>query len=214
MAHSGLFITLEGIDGAGKSSHVAALTQAFEACGRMVTATREPGGTPLAESLRELLLHAAMDPLTEALLMFAARRDHVQTVIQPALRRGDVVICDRFTDATFAYQGYGRHFDLGTLRTLEKWVQTTDDGWLEPHLTLWFDVPPAVAAARLAGTRRPDKFEAMPYAFFERVAQGYADRAHQSTGRLVRIDGAQSPKAVWQDVHALCVGRGWLKGSL
>lgn len=214
MTLPGIFITFEGIDGAGKSSHVTALTQAFEASGRVVTATREPGGTPLAESLRALLLHEAMDPLTEALLMFAARRDHVLTVIQPALQRGDVVICDRFTDATFAYQGYGRHFDLETLHTLEQWVQTTEAGWLEPHLTLWFDVPPSVAAARLAGARSPDKFEAQPQAFFERVAQGYAARASLSPGRFAQIDGSQRPERVWQAVHAACVSRGWLQGVL
>lgn len=211
MSSPGLFITFEGIDGAGKSSHVAALTQAFQASGRVVAPTREPGGTPLAESLRGLLLHETMDPLTEALLMFAARRDHVLTVIQPALQRGEVVLCDRFTDATFAYQGYGRHFDLAVLKTLESWVQTTEAGWLQPDLTIWFDVSPAVAAARLAGTRNPDKFEALPQAFFERVAEGYAERRRQSPARFARIDGAQSPEAVWHAVRAACTARGWLK---
>lgn len=213
MAASGVFITFEGIDGAGKSSHVAALADAFRASGRVVTTTREPGGTPLAESLRGLLLHESMDPLTEALLMFAARRDHVVTVIQPALSRGEVVLCDRFTDATFAYQGYGRGFDLTTLQTLETWVQATPGGRLEPDLTLWFDVPPVVAAARLAGARSPDKFEALPVTFFERVAQGYAERAKQSGERFVRLDGARTPEAVWQAVRAACAARGWLKGA-
>ncbi len=210
MSSTGIFISFEGIDGAGKSSHVAALVQSLQNSGRVVTQTREPGGTPLAESLRGLLLHESMDPLTEALLMFAARRDHVMTVIQPALRRGEVVLCDRFTDATFAYQGYGRHFDLDVLKTLEQWVQTTDTGWCEPDLTLWFDVPPAVAAARLASARAPDKFEALPQPFFERVAHGYAERCRQSPERFVRIDGAQSQEAVWQQVRAACAARGWL----
>jgi len=213
MPSAGIFITFEGIDGAGKSSHVAALAQALQDSGQVVTQTREPGGTPLAESLRGLLLHQPMDPLTEALLMFAARRDHVMTVIQPALRRGEVVLCDRFTDATFAYQGYGRHFDLDVLKTLEQWVQTTDAGWLEPDLTLWFDVPPAIAAARLADARSPDKFEALPQPFFERVAQGYAQRCRQAPARFVRIDGACSLDAVWQQVRAACAARGWLKGA-
>jgi dTMP kinase len=112
MTQPGLFISFEGIDGAGKSSHVESLAQAFRAQGRAVTVTREPGGTPLAEKLRALALNEAMDPLTEALVMFAARRDHLLQVIEPALARGDVVLCDRFTDATFAYQGHGRGFDL------------------------------------------------------------------------------------------------------
>ena len=124
MATSGLFISFEGIDGAGKSSHIEPLAEAFRAQGRTVTRTREPGGTPLAESLRSLLLGAAMDPLTEALLAFAARRDHLCQVIAPALVRGEVVLCDRFTDATFAYQGAGRGFSTETLSILESMVQT------------------------------------------------------------------------------------------
>jgi len=211
MSAAGIFISFEGIDGAGKSSHLAALVAALQDSGRVVTQTREPGGTALAESLRGLLLHESMDALTEALLMFAARRDHVLTVIEPALRRGEVVLCDRYTDATFAYQGYGRYFDLDVLKTLEQWVQTTDTGWCEPDLTLWFDVPPAVAAARLASARTPDKFEALPEAFFERVAQGYAQRCRQSPARFVRIDGTGSLAAVWQQVRAACAARGWLQ---
>jgi dTMP kinase len=142
---SGLFISFEGIDGAGKSTHIAGLAEAFKGQGRQVTLTREPGGTPLAEKLRALVLGDAMDPLTESLLVFAARRDHLLTVIEPALARGDVVLCDRFTDATFAYQGGGRGFDLHTLETLERWVQTTpamEEGAIrQPDLTLWFDLP-------------------------------------------------------------------------
>src|SRR5574343_684520 len=150
MPSHGTFISFEGIDGAGKSTHIEALATALRDQGRRVVLTREPGGTPLAEKLRALLLHDAMDPLCEALLMFAARRDHLQQVIEPALARGEVVLCDRFTDATFAYQGHGRGFDLATLRTLEQWVQATPEGMLrQPDLTLWFDLDPAIAAQRL-----------------------------------------------------------------
>ena len=130
--NTGLFISFEGIDGAGKSTHIAALAEAFRAAGRTVVLSREPGGTPLAEKLRALVLNDAMDPLTEALLMFAARRDHINNVIAPALQRGEVVLCDRFTDATFAYQGGGRGFDTGVLKTLERWVQCQDAPAKEP----------------------------------------------------------------------------------
>ena len=143
----GLFISFEGIDGAGKSSHIEALAQAFQAAGRAVVHTREPGGTPLAEKLREMVLHDAMDPLCEALLVFAARRDHLNQVIEPALARGDVVLCDRFTDATFAYQGAGRGFSLAVLTQLEAWVQALPSGALrQPDITVWFALDPAIAA--------------------------------------------------------------------
>ncbi len=176
MAPNGLFISFEGIDGAGKSSHIAALADAFRAQGRSVVCTREPGGTPLAEKLRALLLHDAMDALTESLLVFAGRRDHLCQVIAPALARGKVVLCDRFTDATFAYQGGGRGFDWQTLSILERMAQThiglEGNLMLEPHLTLWFDLAPDVAAQRLVGARVPDRFEAQPAEFIRRVAQG------------------------------------------
>ena len=207
----GLFISFEGIDGAGKSTHISALADAFQAAGRAVTLTREPGGTALAEKLRAMVLNDAMDSLTESLLIFAARRDHVITVIQPALARGDVVLCDRFTDATFAYQGGGRGFDLGVLKTLEAWVQGTDgQNLLQPDLTVWFDLNPIEAAKRLAGARVPDKFEAQPVEFFSRVAQGYADRQHAEPGRFARIDAAQSLQAVWLDVLSVVTAKGWL----
>src|SRR5690606_5621132 len=185
------FISFEGIDGAGKSTHIEALAQALREAGRTVVRTREPGGTPLAEKIRALALHEAMDALTETLLMFAARRDHLTQVIEPALARGEVVLCDRFTDATFAYQGAGRGFDLDLLATLEGWVQSVPalPGALrQPHLTLWFDLPPAVAAERLAGARVPDKFEAQPQQFFSRVAAGYAARLAADPQRFLRID--------------------------
>ena len=207
----GLFISFEGIDGAGKSTHITALADAFSAAGRQVTLTREPGGTPLAEKLRALVLNDAMDPLTESLLIFAARRDHVVTVILPALARGDVVLCDRFTDATFAYQGAGRGFDLGTLRILEQWVQSTDStGLLQPDLTVWFDLDPHEAAKRLVGARLPDKFEAQPVEFFTRVAQGYKDRQNAEPGRFARIDAAQSREDVRLEIMLIFKRKGWL----
>ena len=214
MPPTGLFISFEGIDGAGKSSHIDALAAAFRAQGRNVVCTREPGGTPLAEKLRAMLLHDSMDALTEALLVFAGRRDHLRTVIEPALVRGDVVLCDRFTDATFAYQGGGRGFDWQARTLLERLAQTglalQPDLMREPDLTLWFDLAPAVAAARLAGARSPDRFEALDQAFFERVAQGYARRAAEAPGRFARIDAAREREQVWQQLQAVLVQRGWL----
>jgi dTMP kinase len=209
----GLFISFEGIDGAGKSTHIDAVRQALQAAGRTVTLTREPGGTPLAEQLRTLVLNAPMDAMTEALLVFAARRDHIQQVIAPALARGEVVLCDRFSDASFAYQGAGRGFDWSLLETLEAWVQgdaSHSGGLLLPQLTIWFDVPPAVAAARLAGARVPDKFEAQPQAFFEQVASGYARRANAAPQRFARINADQTPEQVRLDVMAALRERGWL----
>ena len=221
---SGLFLTLEGIDGAGKSSHIDALAVLFRAQGRNVTRTREPGGTPLAETLRGLILEQPMDALTESLLVFAARRDHVFKVIEPALARGDVVLCDRFTDATFAYQGAGRGFDMNVLSALERWVQgghgvatesaepaspttAASDSLLQPDITLWFDLSPAIAAERLAGARVPDKFESQPVEFFRRVAAGYAERA-AGAGRFVRIDASQARAQVWQQIEAALFDRG------
>lgn len=208
---SGLFISFEGIDGAGKSTHISGLADAFKAAGRSVTLTREPGGTQLAEKLRAMVLNDAMDSLTESLLIFAARRDHLAHVIRPALLRGEVVLCDRFTDATFAYQGGGRGFDLHVLKTLEAWVQATEgQALLQPDLTVWFDLDPIKAAERLAGTRVPDKFEAQPVEFFRRVAQGYADRQQAEPNRFARINAAQSRESVWQDVVTIFKTRAWL----
>ena len=186
---TGLFISFEGIDGAGKSSHIEALAQAFRDAGRSVTLTREPGGTPLAEKLRQLLLHDAMDPLTEALLVFAARRDHMVQVIEPALARAEVVVSDRFTDATFAYQGAGRGFDWNKLQILERMAQTgcalEPDFMREPDLTIWFDLPAAVAA-------------------------GYARRCEEAPQRFARIDAHQPREAVWQQVAQVLQQRGYL----
>ena len=201
----GRFITFEGIDGAGKSTHLGAVAARFGAHGIEVVRTREPGGTDLAERLRELVLHTPMDALTEALLVFAARRDHTQRVILPALERGATVLCDRYSDASFAYQGHGRGFDKAVLVALEGWVH---DG-LQPALTLWFDVPPAVAAARRAAARAADRFEAEDEAFFARVRAGYQARADADPGRFARIDADAPPAEVATRVAAVLEARGW-----
>ena len=199
----GLFISFEGIDGAGKSSHIEALAQAFKAAGRAVLQTREPGGTPLAEKLRDMVLHDAMDPLCEALLVFAARRDHLNHVIEPALARGDVVLCDRFTDATFAYQGAGRGFSLDVLAQLEHWVQALPSGGLrQPDITVWFALDPAIAAERLSAARLPDRFESQPLAFFQSVHNGYAARAASDPKRFAQLDASASIEHVRQDLLA------------
>ena len=218
MAQPGVFISFEGIDGAGKSTHIEALAGAFRAAGRTVVLTREPGGTPLAEKIRALVLHEPMGPLTEALLMFAARRDHIEQVIAPALARGEGGLCDRFTDATFAYQGGGRGFDWDSLSKLELLAQDRQapeanlahKDLLQPDLTIWFDLPPAVAAERLAGARVPDRFESQPAAFFDAVRAGYARRAAEAPARFARIDASQPRDAVGADVRAAVQGRGWL----
>jgi len=214
MTTEGIFISFEGIDGAGKSTHIDALAQAFRAQGRAVTLTREPGGTPLAEKLRVLVLNDTMDAMTEALLVFAARRDHLQQLIEPALARGDVVLCDRFTDATFAYQGAGRGFDLKILSFLERTVQSAQglepDFIRNPDLTVWFDLAAAIAAQRLAGARSPDKFEAQPVEFFRRVSDGYLNRMTACPSRFARIEANQTREAVWQDVLHAVQARGWL----
>ncbi|MGQ0597026.1 dTMP kinase [Aquabacterium sp.] len=206
MSNKGRFITFEGIDGAGKTTHLDALEQAWKQAGREVVRTREPGGTPLAEKLRGLFLHDAMDPLTEALLVFGARRDHIQTVIRPALARGAWVLCDRFTDATFAYQGGGRGFDLQVLGTLEGWVQ---EG-LQPDLTLLFDLSPAVAAERLSAARQPDRFEAQDQAFFERVRAAYLARQQAQPTRFALIHADQTQADVAAQIQSELRGRGLL----
>jgi len=210
----GPFITFEGIDGAGKSSHIDSLAARFRARGRQVLVTREPGGTPLAEKLRTLVLHEDMDALSEALLVFAARRDHLCRAIEPALQRGDVVLCDRFTDSTFAYQGGGHGMDLEVLGTLEHWVQGQASQAAhtvrQPDLTLWFDVPPALAAQRLAAARDPDRFEARDLAFFGRVAAAYEARMQQQPGRFCRVDASCDRSVVWAAVEQAVRARAWL----
>ena len=198
---SAWFISFEGIDGAGKSTHIEGMAQWFKSRGHVVTLTREPGGTPLAEKFRELALHESMDPLTEALVMFAARREHLVQVIEPALARGEVVLCDRFTDATFAYQGGGRGFDWNVLRALEQMVQKVPATTLrQPDLTIWFDLDPAVAAQRLSTARLPDKFESQPQSFFQAVRDGYAKRMQESPSRFAQIAADQSREGVWSEV--------------
>jgi dTMP kinase len=188
----GKFITFEGIDGAGKTTHLSwfreHLEQKVAAAGRAVVMTREPGGTPLGESLRELLLHERMDLETEALLMFAARREHLAQVIEPALAHGDWVISDRFTDATFAYQGGGRGLPRDKLETLERWVQ----GGFEPDLTVLFDLPPETASERRGAARSPDKFESETDAFFARTRAEYLRRAEEAPYRFAIVDASQS----------------------
>jgi dTMP kinase len=188
----GKFITFEGIDGAGKTTHLSWFRERLEhkvaAAGRAVVMTREPGGTPLGESLRELLLHERMDLETEALLMFAARREHLAQVIEPALAHGDWVISDRFTDATFAYQGGGRGLPRDKLETLERWVQ----GGFEPDLTVLFDLPPETASERRGAARSPDKFESETDAFFARTRAEYLRRAEEAPYRFAIVDASQS----------------------
>jgi dTMP kinase len=222
---TGIFISFEGIDGAGKSSHIETLANAFSAANpsRPVIKTREPGGTKLSEALRELILHEQMDALTETLLIFAARREHIVQVIAPALARGDVVLCDRFTDSSFAYQGAGRGFDHRLLLNIERIAQDLgalkadlasnirlQQGLLQPDLTLLFEVPPPVAALRCAQARQPDKFESQDAAFFERVASGYASRVAADPQRFTRINGHQSLQAVRSEVMAAVQARGYL----
>ena len=190
---SGKFITLEGIDGAGKSTHVPYVRDLVATRSLAATIiTREPGGTPLGEALRELLLNRAMAPATEALLMFAARREHLESVVWPALGRGDWVICDRFTDATIAYQGGGRGIPLVRLAALESW---THPGF-QPDLTLLFDVPVEVSAARLARHGGLDKFESEQTEFHQRVRAAYLARAAADAQRFRIIDSTQPVEAV------------------
>jgi dTMP kinase len=202
---SGRFITLEGIDGAGKSTQIVALQDWLRRRGHEVVPTREPGGSALAEQLRGLLLHQPMDALTETLLVFAARRDHLQRCIEPALARGATVLCDRFTDATFAYQGGGRGFDRAVLVQLEQWVQQGR----EPDLTLWFDLPPALAAERRSSARAPDRFEDQAMDFFERVREGYAQRMAQAPQRFARLDATADRGAVWVQIEQVLEQRPW-----
>lgn len=202
---SGRFITFEGIDGAGKSTHIEALARRLRERGAEVVCTREPGGTELAERLRELVLQQPMDALTEALLVFAARRDHVEQVIRPALVRGATLLCDRFTDATFAYQGGGRGFDAAVLAQLEGWVH----GELQPDLTLWLDLPAETAAQRRAEARAADRFEREDLAFFERVRSGYAQRMAAAPQRFARIDSSLDKHAVWAQIEAELEKRSW-----
>lgn len=202
----GFFITFEGIDGAGKSTHIEAFAAelAKKYPTKEVVLTREPGGTALGEKLRDLLLHHPMHLETEALLMFAARREHLATVIEPALSAGKIVISDRFTDASFAYQGGGRGLDLAKLYELEVWVQMRlkTDGVgqryvLQPDLTFLFDLPSETAEARRSAVREPDKFEQLNTSFFENVRQEYLRRAKEDSARFRLIDASQTKEQIW-----------------
>ncbi|KND55528.1 Thymidylate kinase [Candidatus Paraburkholderia kirkii] len=187
----GKFITFEGIDGAGKTTHLdwfrQQLAEKLAAQGRQVVVTREPGGTPLGETLRGILLNQPMDLETEALLMFAGRREHLAQVIEPALARGDWVLSDRFSDATFAYQGGGRGLPRDKLEALERWVQ----GGFQPDLTVLFDVPTETASERRSAARAPDKFESESEAFFERTRNEYLRRAAESLQRFFVVDSTR-----------------------
>ncbi len=193
------FITLEGMDGAGKSTHIPSIIEMLKARGREVVSTREPGGTPLGERLRELLLHEAMHAETETLLMFAARREHIANVIAPALERGAYVLSDRFTDATFAYQSGAKGVSANKVEMLEQWVQED----LQPDITLLFDVPVEVSIARLAGARSPDKFERESADFFTRIRNAYLDRASKNPQRFRVIDGSKSLEEVAKAVKEI-----------
>ncbi|WP_313024922.1 dTMP kinase [Pseudomonas lopnurensis] len=199
---NGLFITLEGPEGAGKSTNREYLAERLRAHGLDVVLTREPGGTPLAERIRELLLTPADEPMavdTELLLVFAARAQHLAQVIRPALARGAVVLCDRFTDATYAYQGGGRGLSLERIAQLETFVQ----GDLRPDLTLIFDLPVEVGLARAAARGRLDRFEQEGMRFFESVRRAYLERARLAPSRYRILDAGQPLKAVQRDVEAL-----------
>lgn len=197
---SGRFITLEGVDGAGKSTHLSWLVEHLRAQGHRVVQTREPGGTPLGEQLRELLLGQPMHLETEALLMFAARREHIERVIRPSVARGDWVVCDRFTDASFAYQGGGRGLSSEKLEILETWVQ----GDLQPDLTLLFDLPIDIAAQRMANAARQlDRFEQENVDFHQRVRAAYLARAEQMPGRVKVIDSRQSLESIKKQLEVI-----------
>lgn len=193
------FITFEGVDGAGKSTHLAWFAQALRQKGVDLLVTREPGGTPLGERLREILLNHPMHPETEALLMFAARREHVEQVIRPALRQGTWVISDRFSDASFAYQGGGRGVSIAKLEQLEQWVH----GDLQPDLTLLFDIPTEIARQRLANNESLDRFEQEQGAFFEKVRQAYLARSQKMPSRFALIHAGKSRDEVQQNLEEI-----------
>ena len=202
----GKFITFEGIDGAGKSSHIASVVELLASRDKMVVSTREPGGTTLGEKLRALLLHEPMHLETEAMLMFAARREHLAQVIEPAMARGEWVVCDRFTDASFAYQGGGRGLSVERLAVLEQWVH----GQLQPDLTFLFDLSPDVASERISAQGRTlDRFEQEQVDFHRRVRQAYLDRAAAALHRIRVINADQAiqdiKKQVEKEVLTICL---------
>lgn len=203
MTQRGRFISVEGIDGAGKSTQLAWIAQWLAARQVALVQSREPGGTPLGEKLRALLLSEPMHLETEALLMFAARREHLAEVIEPALARGAWVLCDRFTDASFAYQCGGRGLPKAKLETLESWVQGEGAGRIEPDLTLIFDVPLAVSQARMAGARELDRFEREAADFHARVREAYLDRAKADPVRIRVVNADRSLAQIQSELATL-----------
>lgn len=195
----GKFITLEGMDGAGKSTHIPDIVNQLKTSGREVVCTREPGGTPLGEDLREILLHKSMHPETETLLMFAARREHIANVIAPALAKGAYVISDRFTDATYAYQAGAKGVPAEKVNLLETWVQ----GNLQPDVTILFDVPVEISLKRLATARTPDKFERENVDFFEKLRNAYLERAKKDAARFRIINANQSLEVVKKEIKVI-----------
>jgi dTMP kinase len=194
MTARGRFITFEGIDGAGKSSHIEWYADRLRDRGLRVVVTREPGGTPLAESIREWVLNQPMSMRAEALLVFAARQDHLDRVIRPALAAGTWIVCDRFTDSTIAYQGGGRGLPMDDIDALERWVHPD----LQPDRTYLFDLAPRLAAERRAAARAADRFEREDEAFFGRVRDAYLLRLAASPSRFLQVDGARSRDEVRQ----------------
>jgi len=204
----GKFITFEGIDGAGKSTHLAWAADLLRGRGVSVVVTREPGGTILGEKLRQILLNGdqRIHPETEALMMFSARRQHLEEVIRPALQRGDWVLCDRFTDASFAYQGGGRGVEKQKLEELERWVHPN----LQPDLTLLFDVSAELGQSRVERIKSPDRFEREDVGFFSRVRNAYLERLQQWPKRMVGIDGSKSVADIQREIEQLILAK-WKK---
>jgi dTMP kinase len=204
----GKFITFEGIDGAGKSTHLAWVADLLRGRGVSVVMTREPGGTILGEKLRQILLDGdqRIHPETEALMMFSARRQHLEEVIRPALQRGDWVLCDRFTDASFAYQGGGRGVEKQKLEELERWVHPD----LQPDLTLLFDVSAELGQSRVERIKSPDRFEREDVGFFSRVRNAYLERLKQWPKRMVGIDGSKSVADIQLEIEQLILAK-WKK---
>ena len=198
------FITFEGVDGAGKSTHLAWFAEALRKRGKEVLVTREPGGTPLGEGLRDILLNQSMHAETETLLMFAARFEHIEQVIKPALQRGTWVVSDRFSDASFAYQGGGRGVKVEKLEQLECWVHEN----FQPDLTLLFDLPIEVARQRLSKNITLDRFEQEKDSFFEKVRHAYLERRKKHPDRFVLIDAAQTPDQVKANLEKAIVSLG------
>jgi len=204
----GKFITFEGIDGAGKSTHLAWAADLLRRRGVSVVVTREPGGTILGEKLRQMLLSGEqrIHPETETLMMFTARRQHLEEVIRPALQRGDWVLCDRFTDASFAYQGGGRGVAKQKLEDLERWVHPD----LQPDLTLLFDVSAELGQSRVERIKSPDRFEREDVGFFSRVRNAYLERVKQGHKRMVGIDGSKSVADIQREIEQLILAK-WKK---